>query len=501
MHGSLKKILVRAVAASAGLIILQAWWITHEWKAASEIVRRQVDHAVQEAVLLELEERKDTLRQYLKALLKDTTLVRFSAFYNKQLGTWTIKMADASNPADFTNFSNKKIPVDSVISESQKEKIVHHLVTSAVEDDVGRNAIMYYTQHFGNSWNNWFDSLKLNSDRLHTLLKQKLAAAGIAKPFSLKFTDTSATTTRPSPGKSYILSAPAGVQFNSVWDYDHRYMVQAEVKNPYLVLLQKLWLAIVASFLLVLLTIYFIFRMVRIIRNQKQLDEIKNDFIDNMTHELKTPLSVIRAAIDSLQYYQGLRDENRTTRYLNTSRNELVKLDEMVSRLLDISLYEKQSSDLRKGKIALFPLIEEIVAALRIQYNRSFEFTIKTLPDDFQVYADKTHFTNILRNLLENALKHVPGVLKINISATRESDFDIIALQDSGPGIPVSSQPFLFDKFYRVPSNNIHNSKGYGLGLYYVKQMVLAHGGEISVMSKPGNGTTFKIKLPVNSND
>jgi two-component system, OmpR family, phosphate regulon sensor histidine kinase PhoR len=501
MHKSLTRLLISAVVAATGLILLQVYWIRHEWRAANDIIQRQVNHAVQEAVAQELKERKDTLRHYLEALFRDTSMVRLSTLYSAPTKTWTIKMADAKNPADFTNFTHKKIPVDSVLSKTQEENIIQLLVNQTVEEDLRKNTIMYYTQRFGKRWSELFDSLSLNRSSLQALVQKQLDAAGINQPFYLQFIDTLTAAGKVHREGPHIASAYTGVQYGSVWDYEHRYVVQAFVKNPNQLLLKRLWLAIAASFLLVMLIIYYMARTFTIIRGQKQLNEIKNDFIDNMTHELKTPLATIHAAIDSLQYYNDRQDEQKATRYFNISRHELVRLNDMLDRILDIAVYENQSLALHKEKIALAPMVEEIVAALRLQYDRSFTISTSRLHEDFEVYADKIHFANIIHNLLENAIKHVQGDLSITITATGGNGSSIITVRDNGPGIPVSAQAHLFEKFYRIPSSNIQNTRGYGLGLYYVKQVLLRHGGEISVKSKPGEGTTFIIKLPAKSDE
>jgi two-component system phosphate regulon sensor histidine kinase PhoR len=496
MRGSLKRIAVPAIVAAIGLILLQVYWITQEWKTGSEIIHRQLNHAVQQAVLQELEDRKDSLERFLKNLLEDSSEVSLSTFYSKPLQTWTIKLADANNPADFTNFSVRKIPVDSILSTPQRKAIIDHLSSTAVSEQISRNTIMYYTQRFGKRWSERFDSLSLNVARFHTHMKQQLSIAGIKHSFEFTFTDTSRSPMLSGQGKSSIVSMPVGVQYDSVWDYDHHYVVQAVITNPFMLMLQKLWLAIAAAVVLAMLTVYYLFKMLNIIRNQKQLDELKNDFIDNMTHELKTPLATIHAAIDSLQYYKGLEDEHKTARYLNTTRKELARLNEMVDRILDISIYENQDITLHRENISLQPLVEEIAATLRLQYDRTLDLRTQCIPNEFLVYADKTHFINMITNLFENAVKYVPGNLQLTVEALSGNDFQIIKLSDNGPGIPASAQPLLFDKFYRVPKHNIHDTRGYGLGLYYVKQVVLQHGGTVSVKSSATSGTTFIIKLP-----
>ena len=222
---------------------------------------------------------------------------------------------------------------------------------------------------------------------------------------------------------------------------------------------------------------------------------IKNDFISNISHELKTPVATVAAAVEAMEAFGALQDPVKTKRYLSISRNELQRLGDMVNKILNLSLYERQDFELKREQVNVNELIEELKTTYTLSGNKNISIQYTNKAGTEIIIADKLHLHNVINNLIDNAVKYSGETVIIEISFYREKQHYIIMVKDDGIGISASNLPFIFDKFYRVPSGNIHKVKGYGLGLNYVKHIMEKHGGWCIAESRPGNGSIFKLGL------
>lgn len=277
----------------------------------------------------------------------------------------------------------------------------------------------------------------------------------------------------------------------SINDGTHSYILYMD--NPKWYIFKDMWGLITVSVLMVILLIVTYVYLIKIILRQKTIDEIKGDFINNMTHELKTPISVTYAAVDALQNFGIGDDPEKRDKYLTISREQLMYLNRLVEQILTMSVEERKNLRLTLEGINLTDELENQKNKFLLNAPKHISFIIDVKPDDLSVNADKLHFTNIIGNLIENAVKYSKDSVEIKLSAYRSGDKTIISVCDNGIGIPNSSLDKIFDKFYRVSTGNIHDIKGYGLGLSYVKTIVEKHGWNIKVESTEGKGTYFKI--------
>jgi len=232
-------------------------------------------------------------------------------------------------------------------------------------------------------------------------------------------------------------------------------------------------------------------------RKQLRLTEIKNDFIRNMTHELKTPISTVSVAIEAMQNFDALADPARTREYLAISQLELNRLTLLVDKVLRMSLFEQGDPELKSEPLDLQVLIEEVLAAMKLQFEKyRAEVNFTRSGTDFILRGDRLHLVSVLYNLLENALKYSVLPPKIMVHLTHSESQLTLKVSDQGRGIPSEYQGRIFEKFFRVPTGDVHDVKGHGLGLNYVAGVVRLHHGSIEVESKEGVGTTFIVKLP-----
>jgi two-component system phosphate regulon sensor histidine kinase PhoR len=252
------------------------------------------------------------------------------------------------------------------------------------------------------------------------------------------------------------------------------------------------------SIFLVGITLVSFVLLYRNLLRQQKLAELKNDFIGNITHELKTPIATVGVAIEALRSFNATNDPARIREYLDISANELQRLSLLVDKVLKLSLFEKREVELKKESFDLGDLLNEVINIMKLQFEKhQAAVSIKTEGNNFTIEADRLHITSVLYNLLDNALKYGKEnpVIEITLS---ELPRDILELKikDNGLGIAKEYQSKIFEKFFRVPMGNEHNIKGYGLGLSYVSEIVQRHMGFIVVESELGKGTTFTIKLP-----
>lgn len=257
-------------------------------------------------------------------------------------------------------------------------------------------------------------------------------------------------------------------------------------------ILKKLLPVLSGSLFLFLITIASFALMFHTLFRQKKLSEIKNDFVNNMTHELKTPISTVSLALEALQDFDGLKDQQRTEKYLNIARDENNRLGLLVNKILKMSTYERDDLQLHRETCDIHECISNVCRNFDVQLkNANGVLSRNFTAESHMLDVDRIHFNNVVYNLLDNAIKYADDQPEISISTFNTKNELVIEISDNGHGIPKQYQQKVFDKFFRVPSGNIHKVKGHGLGLSYVKKIVEAHGGTISVDSKPGKGSSF----------
>jgi len=248
--------------------------------------------------------------------------------------------------------------------------------------------------------------------------------------------------------------------------------------------------------LIVLILSIFIVALI-VIFKQKQLNNIKNDFVNNMTHELKTPISSISLASQMLQD-SGVGKTPETLSHISkVIRDETTRLSRMVEEVLKLSLFDKERSTIKMREMHVNELIEHTseIFSLKVANKGGKMTTILNASDDL-IFADEVHFTNVIHNLMDNALKYSDKPLLLTLETWNEKDKLLVSIEDNGIGIPKEDHKRIFERFYRVPTGNKHNVKGFGLGLAYVKKIITEHKGAIKVDSEVGIGTKFIISIP-----
>jgi signal transduction histidine kinase len=269
-------------------------------------------------------------------------------------------------------------------------------------------------------------------------------------------------------------------------------ILQISFTNETRTILKRILGGILISALLVLAVISCLFYLLKVIKHQKQLAEVKNDLISNIPHEFKTPIATIGVALESISNFNAIEDKEKTKKYINMSAAQLDKLNIMVEKLLETATLDSDNLELNKESIDLVELLNALVNRYKIQFPEK-EFNTSFKVESLNSNIDVFHFENALNNILDNAVKYGGDMISIDL-ATKEKSLDIL-ISDNGNTLTKANKERIFEKFYRVPKGNTHDVKGFGIGLYYAKTIIDKHNGSIA-LELNNNLTTFKITLP-----
>ena len=262
--------------------------------------------------------------------------------------------------------------------------------------------------------------------------------------------------------------------------------------NPSIVALKRSSFGIFLSLLLSLAVISSLFYLLKIINQQKELAAIKNDLISNITHEFKTPIATISAAIEAIKNFNVLEDPEKTSKYLSMSSIQINKLHQMVEKLLETAMLDSEQLVLKKETVDIVDIAEKVVYKHQILAHKK-ELSFFTTLQPCYANVDVFHFENVISNLIDNAVKYGGNQIEMNISSVLNTIE--ITVVDDGNGIEKNQKEKIFDKFYRVPKGNTHDVKGFGIGLYYCKKIIEKHEGVIGLTSDKSK-TIFKITIP-----
>ena len=341
---------------------------------------------------------------------------------------------------------------------------------------------------------------KIDTFLLDSLLKQELVSKGIRAKFYYKIgEEESKNVAALSKEIKRLDTTDCYFKINLLPDHtfikpNYLSIVFPTQKNY---ILKTMWLMLLAAAVFILILSTSFYYTISTILRQKKLSTIKNDFISNMTHEFKTPISTISLASEMLSDTTVVKTPEKVDRFVKMIREENKRLSLLVESILQTAILDKGEFKLKKSSIDLHLVIQNAIQNIQIQIEqKKGKVDLELNANQSNLMADKVHVTNIVFNLLDNAIKYSGENLHIRLKTENKNDGILFSVQDSGVGITKENIRKIFEKFYRVPTGNIHNIKGFGLGLSYVKAIVEKHGGNISVESELGKGSTFLIFLP-----
>ena len=336
-------------------------------------------------------------------------------------------------------------------------------------------------------------------DEIQDIIEKQLRQNNVKEPFEFCITNIYKFVILQSDGFQIPTQHTAkSIELppdNALRSHETLYLSIHEDKNA--VIRQMLWM-IIASIVFTTIIILAFFVTLRTLFNQKKLSEIKSDFINNMTHELKTPLATISLAIDALTNEKVIHDADKIKIYSSMIKEENKRMNKQVEKILQAARLEKEEIKLNLQKLDAHQVINKVADNLALQIQEKHgTLELKLNATNPFIQADEVHFSNIIFNLLDNAMKYSDSPPKILVETFKHGNGMLsIKVKDNGIGMDKETQSRIFEKFYRAHTGNLHNVKGFGLGLSYVKAIVDAHEGKIKVESTPGKGSTFTINLP-----
>ncbi|WP_073346499.1 sensor histidine kinase [Bacteroides congonensis] len=500
----LKHIVILVICSLAGIFVYQAYWLTGLYRTMKQDMENTIRDAMRtsdfnEIVLRVNELQKDNVEHGSvtvsagygadgNSLVTSQTISYTDSTYKDTLHSRTETIADTvrtdtgSDEARAVASSESGLDVLLKKQDSLKELLlsIQQGIHAGVDTYIDINL-----QRYDSLLNNVLKEHELEIPH-HTLLIH----TGRNADSTVMYIDTVGMA-----GDSSYIPTPRAIRY----DYDfnmsrsQRYQL---VFEPVDSLVWKHMTGILATSFIILLILGFSFWfLIRTLLRQKTLEEIKSDFTNNITHELKTPIAVAYAANDALLNFNQAEEKTKRDQYLRICQEQLQRLSSLVEQILSMSMERRKTFRLHPEEVNLKELIVSLVEQHQLKADKPAQITLEIEPETLTIVVDRTHFSNIISNLIDNAVKYSKERADITIRCRQTEQTVTISIADRGIGIPLDKQKHIFDKFYRVPTGNLHNVKGYGLGLFYVKSMVEKHGGTITVKSEPGKGSIFTITL------
>ncbi len=470
-----KILLASIVLTIAGIIVVLGFWLFGSYFGHKQFFLGMTEHELFDVVQDFYNENEEQIQKENQNQRKDRIDRLSIAFKEKypQINVDTIKSIFENQ--NFNRKNDRQNGTDS--TGNSKNKMSRHFISSYVVRTI--------------NWN------EATIDSLQIRLEKSLRERDMYSPFVLQISNLPNEEERNK--EFYHQRYKESKSRPIVIDQSENLYLEVDFINPTVYLLKQIGWQLLFSLILIIALIGTFWTLLVTIRKQNQLAMMRKAFVNNMTHELKTPVSTVMAAIESIQRYGAKDDKERMNRYLSISRQELEHLSDMIERVLQVDVAETNGVLLEKTWFDLESLIDESMENAKLFAKKEVDIQKTISGNSFQIFADQAHIKNVISNLLDNAIKYAGDQVKINIALSENGDRYKLSIQDNGIGIPKAYQKGVFDLFFRVPSGNVHNVKGFGLGLAYVKQIVQQHQGTIDLSSEESVGSTFVIDLPKES--
>lgn len=475
-----RRIIILLIVSLTALFGYQVYWLSGLYKSRYQSDESLINVSLQMADFAEIMERVKTLRSE-GDLHGSVTIAQGWSNAGKQTKVRTDSVV-------VNNDGTRTIKVTTIKTEKSEDSISASASSYAVSSPGEMSSAYQIGLHQG------IDNIsKPNPAVLDSILMERLASYEVNAPHRLLMLSGADTLA--------VVSTQGYTPSSRAKDFDLSYGEEGEGKiyrltmEPLtLVILRKMAGVIAASLVLFLILAFSFWFLIHTMLKQKSLEEMKSDFTNNITHELKTPVAVAYAANDALLNFDAGNDPEKRREYLEISQGQLEKLEGMIEQILSMSMESRKTFELRRETIELGPLLQKLSEQHRLSAGKPCDIHID-VEKGLVLDADRFHLSNILSNLIDNAVKYSGSSVRIDITAKATDEGVEIRVRDNGIGIAPDKQKHIFEKFYRVPTGNIHDVKGYGLGLYYARTMAEKHGGTLSLTSAPGKGSEFILSL------
>lgn len=500
----LKHIVILVICSLTGIFVYQAYWLTGLYRTMKQDMENTIRDAMRTSDFNEIVLRVNELQKDNVEHGSVTVSAGYGADGNSLVTSQTISYTDSTYKD--TVHSRTETITDTVKTNTESDEAQAIASSGSGLDvllkkqDSLKELLLSIQQGIHAGVDTYID---INLQRYDSLLNNVLREHDIEIPHHTLLIHTGRNAdstimyidTIGMAGDSSYIPTPRAIRY----DYDfnmsrsQRYQL---VFEPVDSLVWKHMTGILTTSFIILLILGFSFWfLIRTLLRQKTLEDMKSDFTNNITHELKTPIAVAYAANDALLNFNQAEEKTKRDQYLRISQEQLQRLSSLVEQILSMSMERRKTFRLHPEEVNLKELIVSLVEQHQLKADKPVQIALEIEPEALTIVVDRTHFSNIISNLIDNAVKYSKERADITIRCRQTEQTVTISIADRGIGIPLDKQKHIFDKFYRIPTGNLHNVKGYGLGLFYVKSMVEKHGGTISVKSEPGKGSIFTITL------
>jgi two-component system phosphate regulon sensor histidine kinase PhoR len=488
------KLLVALMAGcTLALLCLQAYWNYQAYQQALRSFRRDANEALADATKQEIRLRQEALLHRCRTWLADTNQFVIRARVDKMEGYTIFSLAD-KHPS----LTEKRIPYDIGFQDYQlKTKqldatgrafFITRFTNSSVANNVREGLAYYYTRSLGDKLYAAFQADTVHTRRLGQLYAQALQQRDIPTSFRLILAG------KPQPVKDNKLIFATNL-FNASAFSKKGVTVRAWFPDPQRVYLRRMQGVLLGSVGLISIVVFCFAYTVQSLLSQERLAALKDDFVSNMTHELKTPVATISVAAEALEQF-ALGPE-ASAEYLGIIRQQAGRLSTLIDQILQSAVAEQAGPPLVRRPLDLGPLLTQALAQVQPRLTQAGSPLVYEAPNSpLPIIGDATHLTNVLMTLFDNALKHGHLGGEIKLWGGVRDGAAVVQLTNEGPIIPPQYLGRVFEKFFRVPTGNRHDVPGYGLGLHYAHAVVRHHGGTISVRSQRER-TTFTITIPL----
>jgi signal transduction histidine kinase len=503
-----KKIIVLVAISLILLISVQVYWARRNYKEAETVFNENINKILV-SVKNEANDAATCFIMYSKTYI-DTNQGIFlmkSNWHGKD-EMWNAN----SNPDSISMFFNipdeyKNSPMNRVYKDLKFSNPVTAEILLRFRYDINKNSPDKFFLGQNVTVNNFKESIKNHEPLLNiydtlmvdSLIRLRMNQYGLNLKYSYAFVKSKSDSVVYSSNKAMtteILKSTNRTRLTPDDLFSYPYDIILLNENKSLYILKSIFSGLILSIGIILILLFSYVYFIRTINRQRKLSEMKSDFINNLTHEFNTPISNISLAYETLWDNDKIIKDNYSERTVQIIRSETERLKDNVSRILNISTFEGDKINMTQETVSLSEIINGAIERLSLRIDQKHA-QIDLTQSDEQIFVkgDRIHLSGAIENLIENALKYCNGNCKILIDVTAERGIPVISISDNGIGMRTEELDKIFEKFYRIQHGNIQNERGFGLGLNYVKQVIEAHGGKISVSSKHGEGSCFRISF------
>jgi len=466
---------------------LQFYWNYRNFERTVATFRQNANAALQEAVDLEIDERHQKLIDSLKSWMNDTAVVQITCENNNRKRATVFHMKDTHplNPQErgiiigITKFKESLAQ----ITPSAKKIFIEHFTNNIVRNDLRKGIVYNYTQRLGEKLLAAFESSKLSTTSLDQLFEKQLQSKGLHIDFM-------SNPKRNNKALPYRIG-PVNTALRRPYETE---LVTVAVQSPTAYFFAEMKWLLLSSLLLLGIMIFCFAYTLKTLFSQHKLTLLKNDFVNNMTHEINTPIASILITVQSLKTFEHDRDVQ--SEFYDIIDYQAGKLKWLAAQLLEAGQIEKKREE-ELQTVEVESLIKKSIAAMEVQLkkaNASIDFNAMS---DVKIKGDAQNLINAFTNIIDNALKYTLATPKITVKIWQTNQWVHISFADNGIGIPEIYRNKVFEDFFRVPKGNVHDVKGYGLGLSYVNQVVKKHKGTLSINENQPVGTVFIFRFPM----